>query len=142
MAELEHLSWLAYQPQRYQHLLDAKVAAVARLFAGPLGQLQVEVFASAPSHFRQRVRFALARFESDGSLSIPGSTTGRLCYALHNRGRCIPRPDTFPIAAEAVCALMPQLLNALENDKMMSAGIECAHFLSTCLLYTSPSPRD
>jgi len=143
----EHLSWLAYQPGRYDELLRAKVERVKSTFATALGNgtVEPEIFASPPSHYRQRVRFAVGRFEADGSPSAAGSTSGRLQYALYDKGVCIPRPDTFPVAAESVCRLMPRLLAALEADAILSQSIDCCHFLSSqagdmlvTLVYGSP----
>jgi len=115
------LSWLSFEPHRYRELLDDHVAAVKQTFATALSRRGVtpEVFASSPSHYRQRVRFSVARFDPDGSISAQGSASGRLKYALYDKGACVARPDIFPVAAESICELMPRLLAALETDSTL-----------------------
>lgn len=141
------LSWLSFQPHRYRELLDDHVAAVKQTFATALSRRGVtpEVFASSPSHYRQRVRFSVARFDPDGSISAQGSASGRLKYALYDKGACVARPDIFPVAAESICELMPRLLAALETDSTLWQGLEAVHYLSTqagdmhvTLIYGSP----
>jgi tRNA (uracil-5-)-methyltransferase len=141
------LSWLAFQPHRYWELLEDHVAAVKQTFAAALSRRGVtpEVFASSPSHYRQRARFSIARFDPDGSVSAPGSKSGRLRYALYDKGACMARPDVFPVAAESICELMPRLLAALETNSVLWESLEAVHYLSTqvgdmhvTLIYSSP----
>ena len=66
------LTWMDYQPLEYETLLATKVEGVRRQFAAHLARdaAELEVYASQPQHFRNRARFAIARFD------------GVLCFAL------------------------------------------------------------
>ena len=81
----------------------------------------VTVFDSTPSHFRQRVRFALAPLGEGGSLA----------YALFNRGSPSVAVDQFPIASRAINKLMPSLMAAINASEPLRSGAAACHFLAT-----------
>lgn len=116
------LRWMDFQPGEYEARLEQKLADLRQLFATVLPQgMPVDTFASAPTHFRQRARFALARLSDDE----------RLHYALYNRGEPQRIEPSFPVASREINMLMPQLLDAINASEALAAGIAAVHFLST-----------
>ena len=130
------LAWLSFRPDAYDALLAQKVAATAASF-GPdlLHGVTPSVFASPPTHYRQRVRFALRRF----------GDAGRLSYALFENGAPDVPVSSFPVASVEVNAVMGPLIDALNADDTLGAGAAAVHFLGTqagdmlvTLLYGEP----
>eukprot|EP00965_Chrysotila_dentata_P218904 6190836-Pleurochrysis_carterae.AAC.3 len=135
------LSWMRYEPHKYSELLQQKTAVIRNLFGSTLlpDHVPFHVYASAPSHFRQRARFAIARFPPSNALR----------YALFNRGAPSVAVDTFPIASRSICDKMPVLMEKLNLNSALSAGIAAVHFLSTqsgelliSLIYSAPLAPD
>ena len=95
------LSWLDFKPDEYESLLAAKVVSTRREFAAFLtDHTPIEINASKPSNFRDRARFAVARFPPSRSLR----------YALFEGGTPSVAVDEFPIASIQINDLMPELL--------------------------------
>uniref|UniRef100_A0A7S0JH67 tRNA(Phe) (4-demethylwyosine(37)-C(7)) aminocarboxypropyltransferase n=1 Tax=Calcidiscus leptoporus TaxID=127549 RepID=A0A7S0JH67_9EUKA len=128
------LSWISYAPERYEFELCEKKKRMHVLFASYLRQdIQFDVFASSPKHFRQRARFAVARFGEELSL------------ALFDRGTPSVAVNNFPIASLAINELMVPLMAAINASAVLSEGLAAVHFLSTqssdmlvSLIYASP----
>ena len=131
------LSWMAYSPQQYEDELQGKAEATRTRMSPHLAQdaAPLAIYSSPPSGFRQRARFAMARFPPSNALS----------YALFDKGVLLAAPPVFPIAAEPVNVLMPRLLDALNASAKLGASLAAVHFLSTragdmlvTLIYSAP----
>ncbi|MDX1734853.1 MAG: tRNA (uridine(54)-C5)-methyltransferase TrmA [Halioglobus sp.] len=110
----------AVQPDHYQALLDAKVAAVCELLA-PCEPPPPEVFASPPTGFRMRAEF---RVWHDGDA---------LDYVMFRpRDPKTPVPiSRFPIADPQIQALMPRLLERLRPCPTLRRKLFQVEFLAT-----------
>lgn len=110
----------SYDPTLYPAQLAAKAEQFSRSFA-PLGVAGPEVFASAPLHYRMRAEF---RIWHQGE---------RLDYAMFDPED--PRQpitlETFPPAAEAICALMPRLRARLAGTPLLRQRLFQVDFLAT-----------
>jgi len=107
-------------PAVYPSQLAEKVAGFKRAFA-PFAVPEPEVFASAPVHYRLRAEF---RMWHDGE---------RVDYAMFDSADP-KRPiaiDTFPAAAESICALMPRLRERLQRDEVLKCRLFQVEFLAT-----------
>ncbi|MEC5384966.1 tRNA (uridine(54)-C5)-methyltransferase TrmA [Uliginosibacterium sp. H3] len=107
-------------PADYESQLAAKLAQFKGSFA-PFGLPEPDVFRSAPLHFRQRTEF---RIWHEGD---------ELHYAMFDPDEP-KRPvlmETFPVAAESICALMPRLKAALKRQPELRRKIFQVNFLST-----------
>lgn len=107
-------------PAKYAEQLTAKVAKFQADFA-PLGVGEVETFASSPLHYRMRAEFRIFREQ------------GRIGYAMFaadnpNRPVVIER---FPVATETIDALMPRLLNGLQDNEILRERLFQVDFLAT-----------
>jgi tRNA (uracil-5-)-methyltransferase len=107
-------------PARYALQLAEKLAQFKLAFA-PFAIPEPEVFPSAPEHYRLRAEF---RIWHQGE---------HLDYAMFD-------PETpkqpvmvehFPIAAEAICALMPRLRERLRASAVLRGGLFQVNFLAT-----------
>jgi tRNA (uracil-5-)-methyltransferase len=107
-------------PAEYQALLAAKVTQFQLAFA-PFGIGEPAVVASEPLHFRLRAEF---RIIHDGR---------RLDYAMFAPAdRKLPVAiDSFPVAVESICALMPRLRDALQASNTLKDGLFQVDFLAT-----------
>lgn len=109
-----------YDPALYADQLAAKAAAFQARFA-PLGVADVAVHASAPLHYRMRAEF---RIWHDGDA---------LDYAMFDPEN--PKQpitlDTFPPAADAICALMPVLRDRLRGDGLLRRSLFQIDFLAS-----------
>lgn len=104
----------------YEAQLAAKLAAFRRDFE-PLGLPEPAVFRSAPQHFRQRAEFRIWH-EADA-----------LHYAMFDPAEP-KRPvlmETFPVASQAICELMPRLKAALMAEPELRRRLFQVNFLST-----------
>ena len=119
-AEAPNLTWMNFQPSDYQALLESKANSVRSQFADYLAgdAAPLEVYGSRPRHFRNRARFAVARFD------------GELCYALFDKGAPSVAVREFPIATEAINAMMPRLLAAVNASATLRSALSAVHFLS------------
>lgn len=120
-------------------MLSSKVDAVRSQFARHLARdvATLEVHASQPRHFRNRARFAIARFD------------GVLTYALFDKGWPSVPVRTFPIATAAINALMPRLIDAIDGEASLCTALCAVHFLSpqsgdmlVTLIYGDAVPLD
>lgn len=111
-------------PTQYQAQLEAKRARIEAQFA-PFAPPALEVFASKPSHYRQRAEFRLWHEGDD------------LFYAMFEPDPDLPgklrpvRVDLFPVANEHINALMPRLIEALKQSDTLRRKIFQVEFLST-----------
>ncbi|HSD37278.1 MAG TPA: tRNA (uridine(54)-C5)-methyltransferase TrmA [Rhodocyclaceae bacterium] len=107
-------------PADYDAQLAAKLAQFKESFA-PFGLPEPEVFRSAPLHFRQRSEF---RIWHDGD---------EMHYAMFDPED--PRKpvlmETFPVAAEPICTLMPVLKAALQARPDLKRRLFQVNFLAT-----------
>ena len=133
------LTWMNYAPDDYARLLANKERNLRERFARILGKTAVDVFASQPSHFRDRARFAIERFGQDR----------RLSYALFDRGSPRVSVTQFPVASLAINELMPRLLDELTRTAVLHDGLRAVHFLGTqvgdmlvSLIYGAPLADD
>ena len=120
-------SWLSYRPD------------VRRLFAGqgdrdapavcpPAERCRASGLCLRGTHFpRQRARFAIARFDEAGR----PDATGRLSFALFDKGTLSVAVTQFPTASRAINELMPLLVAALEASEALFAQLAAVLFLST-----------
>ena len=107
-------------PASYDAQLAAKLQQFATDFA-PFGLPAPAVFRSAPLHFRQRAEFRIWHQGDD------------IAYAMFDPAEP-KRPvlmETFPVASEAICKLMPRLRAALQADAELKRKLFQVNFLST-----------
>ena len=122
-ASTSQVSWLDFKPEEYDDLLAAKVTRTRELFAHHLSQsTPFEVNPSAPAHFRERARFAIARFPP---------VDGPLRYALFDGGSPSVAVDQFPIASLHINRQMPPLLAAVNREAALGDRLAAVHFLGT-----------
>ena len=84
--------------------------------------MELEVAASPPVNFRQRVRFAVVR------------VGGRVRFAMFNGGDpafIISEADGFPVASARINAAMPPTLELLQSNAPLQEGLRACNFLST-----------
>ncbi len=110
----------AIQPNCYNELLQQKVAALRPAFDA-LGAPDGTIYASPREGFRLRVEF---RIWHEGD---------RMFYAMFRPGEPkIPLPvERFPIASQAIQALMPLLLSSLTGNERLRRKLFQVEFLST-----------
>jgi len=110
----------AFQPERYDELLSEKIARVCDLLA-PFDPPAAQIFPSQPSAYRMRAEF---RMWHEGD---------KLDYVMFRRDAPkIPVPvSDFPIACEAIQALMPQLIEQLRCNPTLRRKLFQVEFLST-----------
>ena len=120
---VDGVTWMRFEPEQYDAELERKVAATRAQFAHLLDGAEVKIHASSPTHYRQRVRLALSRC----------APNDRLSYMLwdHKGPWLRLEQPRFPVASEAINALMPPLLEALNASDVLGAGVAQVHFLST-----------
>lgn len=108
---------------RYQQQLDQKVQRIQQQFAD-LAMPPLEVFASPEQHFRMRAEFRIWHSDDDMFYAM---------FAPHDNGtgKKIVRVDDFPIADQAICQLMPRLLQALKQQPILSQHLFEVDFLAT-----------
>ena len=107
----------------YARQLTDKQQLLDTLFAG-LDVPPLEVFASAPQHYRMRAEFRI--WHEDG----------QLCYAMFEGGQkasraTMQRIDQLPAACEAINALMPRLLAAVQANPVLATRWYQVEFLAT-----------
>ncbi len=108
------------QAHDYDALLADKAQRCRQLFA-ELALPSPQVFTSAPEHYRMRAEF---RIWHDGD---------ELYYAMFDPAapKTPIRIDHFPVASHAICALMPALREALQNNPVLRQRLFQVEFLST-----------
>lgn len=128
----------SYDPATYPAQLAGKLAHFEQTFA-PLGVTNTVAHASTPLHYRLRAEF---RIWHDGD---------RLDYAMFDpEDPKVPITlDTFPPAAESICALMPRLRDHLAASETLRRRLFQADFLATLsgdmlvtLIYHRPLDAD
>ena len=100
------------QEDQYQTLLDEKQQRIEEQFA-PFGITSIDVYASQPKHFRQRAEFRIWH-EGDRcfhAMFEPGTKTNPI------------EIKDFPIADEAICALMPKLIDAINGNPILKTKL-------------------
>ena len=110
----------SFDPALYPAQLASKLAHFEQTFAA-LGVANTVAHASTPLHYRLRAEF---RIWHDGD---------RLDYAMFDPEdpRVPITLDTFPPAAESICALMPRLRDRLAISPMLRRNLFQADFLAT-----------
>ncbi|SHF02914.1 tRNA (uracil-5-)-methyltransferase [Modicisalibacter ilicicola DSM 19980] len=112
------------EPDRYPQQLQAKRDTLERRFEH-LDPPALEVFASPPSHFRQRCEFRLWHEGDD------------LYYAMFEvdpadpSNKTIVRLDQYPVASQRINALMPVLIEALRGNPVLRRKLFQVEFLTT-----------
>lgn len=105
--------------QQYQYQLAAKAQQLRELFQ-PFSPPPLEIFASAPAHFRMRAEF---RIWHEGGQSF---------YAMTPPGERNPAPIAdFPIGSKPMVAVMPPLLAAINADPVLRRKLYGCEFLTT-----------
>ncbi|WP_122902121.1 tRNA (uridine(54)-C5)-methyltransferase TrmA [Acinetobacter sp. B51(2017)] len=106
----------------YQQQLDAKFARITAQFA-EFNPPALDVFASPEHHYRMRAEFRVWHTEDD------------MFYAMFERDeqgqKKVVRIDQFEIADQNINRLMPELLNAMKADPILSQRLFEVHFLAT-----------
>jgi tRNA (uracil-5-)-methyltransferase len=106
----------------YQQQLDAKIARISAQFA-EFNPPALEVFASPEQNYRMRAEFRVWHTEDD------------MFYAMFERDaegqKKVIRIDQFPVADQNINRLMPELLNAMKADPILSLRLFEVHFLAT-----------
>jgi len=110
----------AVQPARYEELFAAKARAVQDLLA-PARPPAADLYPSSPLNYRMRAEFRIWH-EGDA-----------LDYVMFHPGdRTRPMTiEDFPIASEAIQALMPTLREALRDNPTLRRRLFQVEFLST-----------
>jgi tRNA (uracil-5-)-methyltransferase len=106
-------------PEQYASQLEAKTQQTEQEFA-PFDPPKLEVFASPATHYRMRAEFKIWH---------SGDTVR---YAMFEPGRS-KKPviiDDFPVAAESINRLMPQVLEALNKNELLRHRAFQAEFLA------------
>lgn len=130
------------EPERYQEQLDAKRDFLIERFA-PLDAPELEVYASPPSHYRQRCEFRVWHEGDD------------LYYAMFEvdpedpKKKTVVRLDQYPVASRRINELMPQLLDAVRDNPVLRRKLFQVEFLTTLtgealitLIYHRPLGED
>lgn len=131
----------------YQKLLAEKTTRLLGLLQ-PFGvhqASQLEVFASPVSHFRMRAEFAIWHEGDDFNYTVfadnPESDTSNKKTRVN--------VSSFPVACEAINALMPKLKQALKADLLLHQKLFQVEFLATLsgdmlvtLIYHKPLDDD
>lgn len=104
-------------PHDYQQQLQQKTRQLLELI--PAMSDSLEVFASAPSHYRQRAEFRIWH------------TQTRLFYAMFNADKQPIEIERCPMAAQAIDELMPELLAAISASDELKQNLFEVDFLST-----------
>ena len=107
-------------PTQYAAQLAAKLDLFKQSFA-PYGLPEPEVFCSAPQHYRMRAEFRMWHQDA------------RVDYAMFDAER--PKQpvilDTFPVASETICTMMPILRDRLIASETLKHRLFQIDFLST-----------
>lgn len=104
----------------YQQQLDQKVDRLRKAYA-PYTDLEPEIFPSPPSHYRLRAEFKMWQDK------------GRVDYAMYKQGE-YKKPyviEEFTVGSERINALMPLLLEAVNNSEVLRKRLFSAEFLTT-----------
>ena len=107
-------------PANYAAQLAGKLAQFKLAFA-PFAIPEPEVFASAPEHYRLRAEFRIWHQGDD------------LHYAMFDPdhpGQPV-MVESFPMAAEPICGLMPRLMARLRPSQILRGGLFQVDFLAT-----------
>ncbi len=114
------MSLQTIDPTRYQDQLDEKLARFRQTFALH-GLPDPEIFVSPPLHYRLRAEFHILH---EGR---------KIHYAMFAPGDSITLIpiQSFPAAAEPICALMPRLQEALQASNTLRDGLFRVDFLAT-----------
>lgn len=107
-------------PAEYDSQLAEKVAQFKQAFA-PFGVAELTIAASTPLHYRLRAEFRMFHDK------------GRVDYAMFAPAdRKVPVViETFPVAAESICELMPRLRDRLQASNTLKDGLFQVDFLAT-----------
>lgn len=107
-------------PAAYEAQLAEKLARFKADFS-PFGLPEPEVFRSAPQHFRQRAEFRIWHQGEDIHYAMFDPASPKTPVLM----------ETFPVAAESICALMPRLKAALLARGELKRKIFQVNFLAT-----------
>ncbi|MDQ7989341.1 MAG: tRNA (uridine(54)-C5)-methyltransferase TrmA [Candidatus Dactylopiibacterium sp.] len=110
----------SHDPAAYEAQLAAKLARFREDFAR-YDLPEPAVFRSAPLHYRQRAEFRIWHEGDDLHYAMFDPATPRQPVLM----------DTFEVASEAICALMPRLKAALRANDMLRRRLFQVNFLST-----------
>lgn len=104
----------------YQQQLDEKTARLREAYRR-FTELTPEVFPSPPSHYRLRAEFKMWQEK------------GRVDYAMYKQGE-YKKPfiiEEFTVGSERINALMPPLLDAINDSELLRRRLFCTEFLTT-----------
>jgi len=107
-------------PADYPSLLAEKVAQFKLAFA-PFGVSEPAVVASEPLHFRLRAEFRIIHDGRRVDYAMFAAADRKVAVAI----------DSFPVAVESICALMPRLRDAVQASNTLKDGLFQVDFLAT-----------
>lgn len=110
---------ITIDPTQYQAQLEDKAARISAQFA-QFSAPALEVFASAPKHYRQRAEFRVWH-EGDDLFHIMFNPTTKEKI----------RVDQFDPGAPLICELMPVLLDALKPNEILRRKLFQIDYLTT-----------
>ncbi|MAD76554.1 MAG: tRNA (uridine(54)-C5)-methyltransferase TrmA [Rheinheimera sp.] len=106
-------------PTEYESQLTTKVNLITQLLA-PYSTPEIEVFSSAPSHYRQRAEF---RIWHDGD---------DIYHAMFDpETKQKVRIDYFPVACELIADFMPLLLSKIQYNHQLRYKLYQVDYLAT-----------
>jgi tRNA (uracil-5-)-methyltransferase len=114
------MSLPSIDPARYASQLAERLAQFKLAFA-PFAIPEPEVFTSAPEHYRLRAEFRIWH---------QGEHLDFAMFDPENPKQPV-MVEHFPIAAEAICALMPRLRERLQASAVLRGGLFQVNFLAT-----------
>ncbi|MFP8966319.1 tRNA (uridine(54)-C5)-methyltransferase TrmA [Pokkaliibacter sp. CJK22405] len=108
------------QPERYDELLAEKAAELTQQFA-EFNPPELEVFASAPEHYRMRAEFRVWHEGDD------------LYYVMFEKGgnRDHYRVNEFPVASKLINELMPRVIDEVKKHPVLRYKLFQVDFLTT-----------
>lgn len=110
---------IAYYPDQYQSLLDAKASRIRALFADHT-DLAPEIFPSQPEHYRMRAEFRVWHEGDD------------LYYIMFDQQtKQKIRVDQFPPASALINELMPKVIELLRGNQLLRHKLFQLDYLST-----------
>lgn len=82
-----------------------------------------QVFTSPAKHYRHKCRFAVRAHDDGGN--------PRLGYYIYDAGTPSVRVEQYPVGSILTNRMMPVLLDLLQRDAVLRAGIQAVTFLTT-----------
>jgi tRNA (uracil-5-)-methyltransferase len=119
MAETLELSYLHYDPEKYEQQLETKIANATNLLGLRGDEIPLTICRSPRSHYRHRCRFGIG---DDGS---------SMWYTMWENGEPTVRLLSYPLGSWFINQIMEPLLHFIEMKPILREGLKAVHFLST-----------